>query len=242
MEIFNQAIDQLKQFAHSKDHLTWMVKHHPMWPAGGNRNIVIGDDVGLELGSPQKASVASLIWTNDPNKIAADTITLIGPDIGKSDNNSLPFGKVVLLETDGFSEDNTYHRYMEMEGVRYDLDLKGYMIRAVSRMQKEWCRISKEALNQGFCFNTLGSALIKKLKKKAYVKKAQLFFITSSVEDVKSVQAIVDPTIRVISAMNKMINEMALDCDSCDYTDVCSDVDVLRGMREKLHDTTQESA
>jgi len=190
--------------------------------------------VGLELGNPQKASVASSIWTDDSDTIDDDSITLIGPDIGESQENSLPFGKIVLVEVEGFSEENTYHRYLEIEGVRHDLDLKGYMIRAVSRSQKEWCRISKEALERGFSFNILGAASIEKLKERPYIRKAELIYVTSCTEDVKSIQAIVNPAIRVISAMNKMVNEMDLDCTTCEYSDVCNEIQMLMDMRMKL--------
>ncbi len=242
MDIFNKTIDEIRDFAQSKGCRSWVIEKKQAWPAGGNRNIVIGDDVGLELGNPGKKSVAALVWTNDLDKITDGTITLVGPDIGENREKSLPFGKIVFVGIEGFDEDNTYQRYMEMEGARYDLDLKGYMIRAASKTQKEWCRISNEALKQGFCFDVIGSALMKKLKLNAYVKKVEFIFVTSQTEDVQSLQTITEPTIRVISAMNKMINEMALDCTTCDYNDVCSEVSMLSGMKDKLQKTKSGEA
>jgi CO dehydrogenase/acetyl-CoA synthase beta subunit len=236
MDTFDAVIDQLNAFAASKGTRSREIKNLHPWPAGGSRNIVIGDDVGVELGSPQKASVAALIWTGDSNRVFDNRITLVGPDIGESPGTSLSFGKIVLAEVEGLDEDNAFHRYMEMEGVRYDVDLKGYMIRAVSKTRKEWCRISREAVLQGFDFDVLGAALIQKLKQKPYVKKVELIFITSGTEDVRAVEAIVEPAQRVIAAMNKMINESVLDCGSCDYNDVCSEVEMLGAMREKLQD------
>ncbi len=236
MDAFDAVIDQLRAFVASKAHRSREIKNPPPWPAGGGRNIVIGDDVGLELGSPQKASVAGLVWTGDSKKVSGDRVTLIGPDVGAGMGDSLPFGKIVLVETEGVDEENAFHRHMEMEGARYDLDLKGYMIRAVSKTQKEWCRISKEAVMKGFGFDILGAALIQKLRQKPYVKKVELIFITSGTEDVRAVETILEPTRRIIAAMNKMANEMALDCGSCDYNDVCSEVEMLSGMREKLQD------
>jgi hypothetical protein len=34
--------------------------------------------------------------------------------------------------------------------------------------------------------------------------------------------------------MNKMVDEMSFDCDTCDYSDVCGDVAELRAMRNAL--------
>ena len=68
----------------------------------------------------------------------------------RASGKSLPFGKVVLLGVEGFTEDNAYDRHKELDFLRYDLDLKGFMMRAVSQYMREWCRISREALSQGF--------------------------------------------------------------------------------------------
>ena len=207
------------------------------WPSGGTGNIVIGEDVGLELGSPDTASLSGLIWTQKPDLVVDNAITLIGNDMGEGPENHLPFAKIILVETEGFNEDNTYGRYMEMEGIRYDVDLKGYMIRAVSKTRKEWCRISKEALDNGFSFFILGAVLMEKLKRVSYINKTELVYVTSSVDDVITLQSVTDQATRVITAMNKMVNEMALDCSVCDYNDVCSEVEMLRGMRKKLQET-----
>ncbi|MEZ4578964.1 MAG: hypothetical protein R2875_13445 [Desulfobacterales bacterium] len=45
-----------------------------------------------------------------------------------------------------FNADNSYDRYREMELLRYDIHLKGYMMRGVSQYQREWSRVSHEAM------------------------------------------------------------------------------------------------
>lgn len=187
--------------------------------------------MGCELGHPQNASLSSLLWTDDANRILGDYVTLIGPDTGELPGRSLPFGKIVLVEIDGWREGDTYHQYLELEALRHSLDLKGYMIRAVSGTQQEWCRISKEALEEGFCFSVLGAALLEKLKERPFVRKAELLYVTSCAEDVKSIQAIVRPALRVMRAMNKMLHEGAFDCDTCEYNDVCSEIRLLTERR-----------
>ena len=39
---------------------------------------------------------------------------------------------------------------------------------------------------------------------------------------------------RIISAMNKMMEELSFDCSSCEYLDVCGDIRQLGTLREKL--------
>ena len=67
-----------------------------------------------------------------------------------------------------------------------------------------------------------------------YVRSVETIFITSSKEDVLEVKTISDDVFRLISAMNKMAEELSFDCDTCDYSDVCGDVAELRSMRKKL--------
>jgi CO dehydrogenase/acetyl-CoA synthase beta subunit len=121
-----------------------------------------------------------------------------------------------------------------MELLRYDIHLKGYMMRGVSQYLREWSRVSKEAIKNGFSFKILGGAIIDAFSALTYVKSAEVIFITSCKADVITMQSIANGVIRRISAINKMVEEMDFDCDTCEYTDVCGDVAELRTMRKKL--------
>jgi hypothetical protein len=37
-----------------------------------------------------------------------------------------------------------------------------------------------------------------------------------------------------INAMRKMVEEISIDCDNCEYQTVCGEVDVLKKMRNSL--------
>jgi CO dehydrogenase/acetyl-CoA synthase beta subunit len=121
-----------------------------------------------------------------------------------------------------------------MELLRYDIHLKGYMMRGVSQQQREWSRVSVDAINNGFSFKHLGGALIDQFSRMPYVRSVETIFVTASREDVLEVKAISENITKLISAMNKMADEMSFDCDTCDYNDVCGDVAELRAMRTAL--------
>ncbi len=235
MELFDEILNELERFLGGRSpRRSWRVSTGSEWPPGGRRNIVLGDDVGVELGNPEKGSVSCIIWTGREKQVRDGTITLLGPDIPESLGESLPYGKIVSVEVDGFNEENTYGRYREMESTKYDLDLKGYMLRAVSQYQREWCRISREAVREGFTFQVLGRALIEKLKECDYVKGTEVLFVTSGVADVTDLGEIIAGVTRIVGAMHKMVEEFSLDCDTCEYQDVCSEVSQLQGMRRAL--------
>ena len=119
-----------------------------------------------------------------------------------------------------------------MELIRYDLDLKGYMLRAVSQFRREWSRISTEAINKGLSFEILGSALMKMFREKSYINALEIIFVTSNEEDVRILRDITTDSTRMIEAMNKMAREADLECDECEYQDVCDDAGELKKMRE----------
>jgi CO dehydrogenase/acetyl-CoA synthase beta subunit len=240
MELFETTIECIRRFVQDHDEKrSWTAHQGPAWPEGGNRNIVLKEDMGLELGSPETESLSCILWTEKHELLNDSAITLVGPDIAESYGKSLPFAKIVLVAVDGFTEENTYERYQDMEFLRYQLDLKGFMLRAVSQYMREWCRISREAIIKGFSAQVLGSALMALFHEKSYVKAFEVIFFTSSTDDVKKIKEIIEPSQKIIAAMNKMAEEFDFDCASCEYQDVCNEADVLKGMRNNLINNTR---
>jgi len=242
VELFIDTIAALRDFmGRLKPGATWDKNGSPVWPAGGPRNIVLKEDLGLELGSPEKESVSCLLWTEQLDLVNDGRITLVGPDFPESRGLSLPFGKVVLAGVEGFHEDNAYDRHKDLDYLRYNLDLKGFMLRAVSQFMREWCRISTAALLDGFNARILGSSLMTLFSSQPYVKSVEVFYITSSKEDVIKLKEITSGAEKIIGAMNKMASEMDFECDTCDYQSVCDEATELKAMREKLMQKKKEA-
>lgn len=204
------------------------------WPAAGPRDIVLLPDLAVELGSPDQASVSFMVWTDEAGRVQDNRIALIGPDIGETERPRLPFGKVLLVQTDPCAEDLYYDRCRDLDLVRFDLSLKGYMLRASSQYLKEWIRISQDAVNQGFSLSILGAALVASFKVLPYVRAVEVLFITRSCEDVKALYEPAEKTVRLVQAMNKMVVGMEVDCGSCEYQDVCRDAADMQALRKTL--------
>jgi CO dehydrogenase/acetyl-CoA synthase beta subunit len=238
MKLFEDVIQDLRAWMEGMKASAHGYAEHAVgripWPEGERGNIVMQSDTAIELGNPRDESVSFLVWTPQPELVRNGTATVIGPDVSSFPGANLPFGKVVLLGVDGFTEDNCYERHREIEIARYGMNLKGYMIRAVSQYMREWSRISREAIAKGFSLTVLSSALMETYRKLEYIKSVEMLFVTSSPADVRSLRPIGERATRLISAMNKMAQELSFDCNTCDYTDVCSEVDALKSMRQSM--------
>jgi CO dehydrogenase/acetyl-CoA synthase beta subunit len=241
MELFEKIINTLHSYLDEQPGKRfWFADLDKPWPTSGSGNLVLKEVMGLELGNPEKESLSCLLWTENLTSVVDGRITLVGPDFPESMGQSLPFGKVVLVGVKDFDEDNAYERHKELDFQRYDLNLKGFMIRAVSQYMREWCRITRDALSNGFSAQTLGSSIMKLLREKPYVMSIEVIFFTSSTADVVRLREITSPAEKIISAMDKMAAEMDFECVSCDYQEVCDEADGLKGMRDRLMERKME--
>ena len=237
MELFKTHINQINAFLEKKQKecsvTERVLDHQSQWPRAENKQLVLGQDTAVELGHPQTASTSALLWTNDDAMIQNRRISILGPELSQIKDTRSAFGKIVLVQVQGFTEENTYLRYRQMEQIRYNLYLKGYMMRGASQFQREWSRVSRDAMSQGFSLETLGRSLMDQYLELDFVRSVQIIFITSNNEDVFKVSEISKSAMKIIGAMNKMAKEMSLDCDSCEYVEVCSEVASLRNMRRR---------
>lgn len=244
MELFKRQYHDIRNFLarnRSEGKLSQVTRPSGvLWPRGTSRNLVLGKDTAVELGNPKSASTSYLLCIDNPDELENGRISIVGPDVSHAEKAKLPFGKIVILGGSDFTVDNFYDRYQELEQLRYEVQLSGYMMRGVSQYRREWSRISKEAIRNGFSLSILGGALIDKYLELDYVQAVETIFITSDSADVLEMKTVSDGVARIIGAMNKMASEMSFDCDSCEYTDVCEDVSEMRSMRRTMG--TREAA
>ena len=238
MHLFDGTIGEIRSYMDQKGRERVGREYYPSaivsWPEAGKRDIVLQSDAGLELGHPRDEAVSFLVWTEDLSLIKDGRITLIGPEIGESGNKNLSFGRAVLIGGHGFNEENAYDRHREMDFLRYELSFKGYMMRAVFQYMREWSRVSNEAIERGFSFEVIGNEFILRLREKEYIDAVEILFVTSSPEDVIELKEIGEHAMNYVQAMTRMIEEMDLDCGSCEYQDVCSEAGDMRAIRNSL--------
>lgn len=243
MKFFNDLIDEINDFTAqiktSAEVKEFQCEAHVKWPAAGSGEIIMRSETAFELGHPTEESCSFFLWTNDPERIRDGRILLAGPDICDAKKETLPFGKVVIVGGNDFDEKNCYDRFHEMDILRHDVSLKGYMMRAVSQHMREWSRISKEALEHNFSFSILGSALIHTLKELDYVDTAEIIYITSSASDVRCLKSTGNRMITYMNTVKKVMTDADLECTSCEYLAVCEEVEELREIHKETVKLTE---
>jgi CO dehydrogenase/acetyl-CoA synthase beta subunit len=237
MNLFENSIDELRNYIQkerSVEKREYIMAQSASWPRGDKGNIVLGPDTAFELGNPKDESSSFILWSGDGKNIKNNCMTLIGPDLTDAKQKNLPFGKVLLFGLKGMTEENCYERHRALELVRYDLNMSGYMMRAVSQYGREWSRLSREAMDKGFDFKILCNAIAELYRKIDFVESIEILIVTSSPDAVRELGELGNKASRLIDALNKMSTEMSFDCGTCDFVDVCSEVEDLRTIRNNM--------
>lgn len=238
MEVFDDDIAWLKRHTESKKTRGRSVRsldsgdgaqRVPDFAKKDRATIVLKEDTWLELGNPGTVSAALALVTESVDLVRDGAITLIGPDIPEA-RGSLPFAQILLIASNELQDED----YRKINSFQYELELRGYMIKSIPSSLIIWSRVSKESAGEGFCFGALGRAIIDSYKAEFKIGAIEVIFVTSCEEDVNELGALREKVTRIISAMNKMIQELSFDCSSCEYLDVCGDIRQLGALREKL--------
>lgn len=205
--------------------------HHMQVPEGLSRrgegppSVVVGDDVGAELGNPGATSHSMVLTTAEKDLIEDGRVRCMGPDLDQAADGARPYAQVVMLS---HNSDNPPDPF-DLETTQYLPNrLPGFMARTVPG--RLWVRFSKEALRKGFRLHTLGSALIAAFRMDfPAVTSAEVLLATSEVEQLDQVAA----EFKVLSGQHRKLVLVEdgiydcedLNCDECDDKDVC---DALR--------------
>jgi CO dehydrogenase/acetyl-CoA synthase beta subunit len=214
-----------------------------VWPADQPRvgeqaetpaqtTLILKEDTAVELGGPASAGTAFLLWTDDVSLVSDGRVTLIGPDITETTTNVLPLGQVMLVA--GSSLKKELQPRLERD-LRYAEGVPGYATRSTGG--RIWSRVSRRAYEDGFSLRRLGGTILSQLhRKQAAEAAAEIVFVTSSVEDVQSLEKI-GAQVRKLShdlrrERLKQVSNGEYECQSGVACDVCTDNEVCADIRQ----------
>ena len=194
--------------------------------------LILKEDTAVELGGPATAGTTFLLWTDDVSLVSDGRVTLIGPDITETVETVLPFGQVTLVG--GVSLNKELQPRLERD-LRDAERVPGYAVRSTGG--RIWSRLSHEAREKGFSLPWLGSTILNQLHwKQTAVTAAEIVFVTSSVEDVQSLERI-GAQVRKLShdlrrERLKQVSDEVYECQSGVACDVCTDNEVCTDIRQ----------
>ncbi|MDP8257476.1 MAG: hypothetical protein P9M14_17155 [Candidatus Alcyoniella australis] len=200
----------------------------PTWPRGSS--LVLEEDTALELGNPSLGSLMLLLWSEDPAAVDNGRVTLIGPDVDQLERSSA-FCQVLIVAG---RFDEPYERYRDLRDAVYNTRLDGLMVRSVASRQTAWCRISHDALKRGMTLPIIGAELLRSLSELEFVDAAETLLITAGKETIEKLRPLADMLGNIVGALIKMHEEPLLQCDSCDYREICEGVAELKRIRREL--------
>ncbi|MGQ9720749.1 MAG: hypothetical protein ACUVXA_05440 [Candidatus Jordarchaeum sp.] len=237
MEIFDLMIEELRQRIENwkeqgrkvreKQCSTSVENLKGSLPISKQPGIILKEDTFVELGNPKTASAALVLWTKNLELVRDGKITIVGPDIPESEGN-LPFAQILIAQTKGLEPED----YRLLSRNQYNLNLEGYMLRAVPQRQRVWSRVSREAVERGFTLETLGRALMVSLKENPPVAEAvEVIFVTSGEEDVRELGAITEKAWRTATPVK---STPAYDCTNCENEEICDEIWRMLQLRRGL--------
>lgn len=232
MSLFDEQIKKVHAFLHCKERTKpvqrFLKENVEAWPVGSS--LILEEDTAIELGNPSLGSVLLLMWTKKA-LIEKNRISIVGEDIQSIGIKSGPFAQIILVQGDFEENLDAYRSLMD---AMYDTELQGFMTRTMPSRQTIWCRTNLQAMQEGFSLAHLGAALIEKIQKEPFVKGVEVIFITSNKNDILTLQDVALHAERIIGAMLKLNQEIAHECESCVFWDVCASVEEFKKQRKLI--------
>jgi CO dehydrogenase/acetyl-CoA synthase beta subunit len=232
MGLFDQPLADVRRWldGQQSDGETCQLSSVAPLPWASRPPVVLGDVIAFELGNPAVPSCSMALW-GDSDAVVDGQITLVGPDFADVGQPLVPLAQVVIVA--GEVEDPIECSRQLREAV-YGLRLQGLSTRHHPGTQRVWYRAGQEALSHGFDAAMLGSALLERCRELSFVERAEVLLVTASRQVVTGLLPTAELAADIGAALTQMTEEMSFDCDTCDYTELCDQVDELKTLRDKL--------
>ena len=235
MDITDDCIKEIREWFRRKERAE-TVRHLRVQPdtmpvpesANASPQIILKEDMQLELGHPSVGSCSGTLATHDAGLVDDGLVTLVGPDVSETKEKVLPFAQIAVACSSDVIEDTC----SAMDRVLHTCaQTDGYMLRSVPDLI--WARVSKEAAHSGFSLLEHGSRLLRHLNSRCdALNKCQIYFVTSTREDVAELNKMIDPArtkLRKLQTFGRKEDgtyecDTSLDCEECPEKPVCDTI------------------
>ena len=229
MDIFDSLIKQTLS----------VVNNYPMTPLKAaepwdilDKNIYLFDkNTQVELGGYPKESVNMLIQSSN-DFIQGDYI--IGDENLIKKEKHISFGKIVILKIKDIDGDKIYDFTQDVLLKDSKSHFKDVMTRASSKHYYINYKVSKDAIKNGFSFESIASAIHNQFIQIEAVEDVSVIFILGDSDIYKQLLPIVEKAKEVTLTLNHIFYSVNMDCHSCNMNDICDEVQGLRKLHKEL--------
>ncbi len=230
MKIYDECFLGIDKILEEYDPQKLDIDRKEKWKDMGKNQIIFQNDMAYELGKGTLPGVSSIAITDSAKFVPEDEVLLIGNDLPDI-NGDMPFARIALIrvnEEEMGSGDDLYKAIRKIEFARYHIQPEGYMMRISAFTHREGVRISKKSLSKGLDFAKVGRLFIDEYKKCTQVKAVKILFVTDPTFPYEKLQSIMEKSEQITAALDHIMKDIKMDCDSCNLKTVCEEVEALR--------------
>lgn len=223
MDFFDSLINKAEEIIENHKKTAHNYDSTRLWADVGYNQVILQKETAFELDGTGFSLVT--------DKAITDEIIVVGKDLCRLKSKT-QYARIAVVEIENNEDAQALHDIIKKaEYVKYNCYPDGFMIRSASSSYKESVRVSKNALKNGISFEAIGNLLISKYKELPQVKAVRMIFITDESIDYAEFKPLADKCREITQTLNQVMNNLIIDCDSCNLKAICDEVE---GMRE-LH-------
>ena len=232
MELYNSLIKETNGLLPTAASGKWEYNPNGAWTDNGMSELVMQREAAYELGAAGKGSANLVLFTSSPELVPTDGVELYGKDL-KDIKGDCDFARIAILRVGMLDSDDEviYRTLKDIEFAKYHVYPKGYMVRMSPESCREQVRVSREAVNSGISFRSIGNRYISEYRKNENVLAARVVFVTDPAVDYDALKKLAKKAGDVTGTLTHILEGLPTDCSVCALKDVCDEVE---GMKE-LH-------
>jgi len=217
--MFEELVGEIRQFVNREvENGLVDVGNYQEFPSWERRkDVILRRELAYELG--KQSSALLLMWGEAENRIYLP-----------KKNGRERLAVIVISEAE---VEDAYECFRVMRDAFYGLNLRGVTVRSLPSQMRVWLRVGVDADREGFNLGVFGRAIIESMNSLDFVRTTDVIFLTSK-EEIENLKGQFSKGKKIVEALIKMHEEKILNCDECEYRDVCSQIPELRRIRERM--------
>lgn len=233
MELYDKIINEILELIEEAGGKT-RLDLNEKWVNEKEQKLIFKKDMAYELGGGLLPAISGLAFSSTMN--FSDEIWLCGENLDRLKKDS-PYARLTVLNVDDSGWSDSQRAYSAMQRIdytRYHVYPRGFMMRISTSEGREPVRVSREAIDSGLNFQKVGRLFIDAYHRQKEVKGVKVIFITDSNFPYEILSKKVRAMETITKSLDKIFNNLVMDCRSCNLKPVCDEVEGMRQLHNAI--------